>query len=63
MANIIEAFNDVFTEEYALAKFFVYAIPAFICLNAYATGQFVLSGICGFFVVLLLLLYFSDIYV
>lgn len=55
MANIIEAFNDVFTEEYALAKFFVYAIPVFICLNAYATGQFVLSGICGFFVVLLLL--------
>ena len=55
MANIVEAFNDVFTEEYALAKFFVYAIPVFICLNAYATGQFVLSGICGFFVVLLLL--------
>ena len=55
MANIIEAYNDVFTEEYALAKFFVYAIPVFICLNAYATGQFVLSGICGFFVVLLLL--------
>jgi hypothetical protein len=54
MANIIEAFNDVFTEEYALAKFFVYAIPVFICLNAYTTGQFVLSGICGFFVILLL---------
>lgn len=55
MANIVEAINDVFTEEYALAKFFVYAIPVFICINAYVTGQFVLSGFCGFFVALLLL--------
>ncbi len=55
MANIIEACNEVFTEEYALAKIFVYAIPVFICVNAFATGQFVLSYMCGFFVILLLM--------
>lgn len=55
MANIIGVCSDVFTEEYALAKIFVYAIPVFICINAFATGQFVLSYICGFFVILMLL--------
>lgn len=63
MANIIGACNDVFTEEYALAKIFVYAIPVFICVYAFATGQFVLSYMCGFFVILMMLgLLSSGIY-
>lgn len=54
MASIKDAMDEAITDKYAFIKYFIYAIPVFICYQLFSIGNMGWFYFLGFFTVLML---------
>ena len=54
MASIKDALEESITDDYALVKILIYALPVYICYNLFSQGNMSMFYVIGFFTILMM---------